>query len=96
MKKLRGGVNHTSANHAIALIDLYTELYAHIVSTNGAITNIFAPQFTFALRMTRASGWNIVKLYNVQQSEHLLLKQETRVRFPAAALGFSSPAGLLN
>ena len=30
-----------------------------------------------------------------QRSVHLQLKQETRVRFPAAALGFSSPAGLL-
>ena len=31
----------------------------------------------------------------VQQSEHLQLKQETRVQFLAAAFGFSSPAGLL-
>ena len=30
-----------------------------------------------------------------QRSEHLWLKQETRVRSPVAALGFSSPAGLL-
>ena len=30
-----------------------------------------------------------------QQSEHLRPKQETQVRFLVAALGFSSPAGLL-
>ena len=30
-----------------------------------------------------------------QQSEHLWLEQGTLVRFPAAALGFSSPTGLL-
>ena len=60
----RGGANQTSADHVGVSAS---------TSARKQNTSIFTPYFTFALKMTRASSWNVSKLY----TEHQILHKES-------------------
>ena len=59
MKKLGGGDNRASANRAGAPAACVHERSSHAYKS----TTLFAPRFTFALRMTTASSRNFGKFY---------------------------------